>query len=162
MRIIGIDPGYAIIGFAVIDCDRDEELISYGVIRTKAKDSYTDRLREIVENINYLFDNYKPDFMAIEKLFFFKNQKTVMKVSEARGIVLSLAIQKGIPFNEYTPLEIKQTITSYGRASKKQVQQMVKNMLCLDHIPQPDDAADAIACALTHVRQTKLENMDYE
>ena len=150
MRILGIDPGYGIVGFGIIDTHRNNAVVDYGVIETPKEDTFPVRLQRIDESLRVLFETYKPDEVAIEELFYFKNQKTVMPVAQARGVIV-LASQKycGRIF-EYTPIQIKQALTGNGRAEKKQIQFMVKNILGLEKVPKPDDAADALAVALCH------------
>lgn len=150
MRILGIDPGYGIVGFGIIDTHRNNAVVDYGVIETPKEDTFPVRLQRIDESLRVLFETYKPDEVAIEELFYFKNQKTVMPVAQARGVIV-LASQKycGRIF-EYTPIQIKQALTGNGRAEKKQIQFMVKNILGLEEVPKPDDAADALAVALCH------------
>lgn len=151
MRILGIDPGYAIVGYGVIDYNGyDNKVIDYGVIETPKEDPLPIRLQHIEESLRVIFETYKPDEVAVEELFYFKNQKTVIQVAQARGVIV-LASQKlcGRIF-EYTPIQIKQALTGNGRAEKKQVQYMVKSILGLKSIPKPDDAADALAVAICH------------
>lgn len=152
MRILGIDPGYAIVGFGIIDTDKNNAVVDYGVIETPKEDPLPLRLQSIEESLRVLFETYKPDQVAIEELFFFKNQTTVIPVAQARGVIV-LASQKycgcGNIF-EYTPIQIKQALTGNGRADKKQMQFMVKNVLGLSAVPKPDDAADALAVAICH------------
>jgi crossover junction endodeoxyribonuclease RuvC len=151
MRIIGIDPGYAIVGFGVLDYDRPKfGVVSYGAITTDADTEFNTRLMEIYNDTCQIFDQYKPEFMAIEKLYFTTNQKTAIAVAEARGIVLLAARQRNIEIFEYTPLQVKNSITGYGKAVKKQVQELTKNILKLPEIPKPDDTADALAIAVCH------------
>jgi len=150
MRILGIDPGMAIVGWAVLDINKDETAIltAAGSIQTDKNKSDEKRLMEIYQDLCTIIEKYKPDAAGIENLFYFKNQKTVIPVAEARGVIL-LALEKyGIAFNEYTPMEIKQTITGFGRASKQEVAQMVKIMLEGQNIPRLDDTTDAVAIAL--------------
>lgn len=151
MRILGIDTGYAITGFGVIDVkDGEFTVIDYGIIKTESNAEPTERFLDIYEGISELIDKYSPDVFAIEKLFYFKNQKTFVNVLQARGVALIAAIQKDISIAEYTPLQVKQALTGYGRADKGQIQLMVKTRLNLDEIPKPDDAADALAICVTH------------
>ncbi len=158
MKILGIDPGYAIIGYGIIDTNQARQVVDYGVITTPKEDSIAVRLSNIEIALKQLFETYKPDAVAIEELFYFKNQKTVIPVAEARGVIL-LAAQKycGNIF-EYTPMQIKQALTGHGRAEKAQIQFMVKNILGLSAIPKPDDAADALAVALTHAQTSPALN----
>jgi len=151
MRIIGIDPGTGILGFGVIDVERGKaKLVDAGVIRTPVKEDDAVRLLTIYEELTELIKLNKPEYMSVEKLFFSKNVTTAMTVSQARGVVLLCAQQAGIPIAEYNPMQIKQAITGYGKADKKQMQEMVKVILGLKEIPKPDDAADALAAAITH------------
>jgi crossover junction endodeoxyribonuclease RuvC len=149
MKIIGIDPGTGITGFGVIEpLKNNYRLIDAGVIRTPAKQADEIRLQTIYENICEIIDEHKPDVMSIEKLFFAKNVTTAMTVSQARGVVLLAAQQRGLTIYEYTPLQIKQAITGYGKADKPQMQEMVRVLMGLKEIPKPDDCADAIAAAI--------------
>lgn len=150
MIILGIDPGYAIIGFGIIDSEKNNEVIDYGVITTPKEDNIAVRLETIEQSLTYIMEKYKPDVVAIEELFFFKNQKTVIPVAEARGVTLVTCRRYCKNIYEYTPLQIKQALTGQGRAEKQQVQFMVKTILGLPAIPKPDDAADALAVALCH------------
>ena len=160
MIILGIDPGYAIVGYGVIDNSRNNAVIDYGVITTPKEDSIAVRLKTIEDGLIYLIDKYKPEVLAIEELFYFKNQKTVIPVAEARGVIL-LTCQKYIgKIYEYTPLQIKQALTGVGRADKAQVQFMVKTILGLKSIPKPDDAADALAVALCHSQTSPRLNIN--
>jgi len=149
MRIIGIDPGTATTGFGVIEpTNHKYKLIDAGVIRTPAKHEDAVRLQTIYENVCEIIDEYKPTVMSIEKLFFAKNVTTAMTVSQARGVVLLAAQQRGLTIYEYTPLQIKQAITGYGQAEKAQMQEMVRILMNLKEVPKPDDCADAIAAAI--------------
>ena len=158
MVVLGIDPGYAIIGYGVIDTNKSNLLVDYGAIVTPKEDSMPVRLENIDKSLKYLFDKFKPDVVAIEELFYFKNQKTVIAVAQARGVIL-LACQKYCGnIYEYTPLQIKQALTGQGRAEKAQVQFMVKAILGLESIPKPDDAADALAVAICHSQSSPMLN----
>lgn len=151
MRILGIDPGTGILGFGVIDAKGGKtQLVDAGVIRTPAHQADPVRLKTIFDELTEIIKETKPAEMAVEKLFFAQNVTTAMAVSQARGVVLLCGEQAGIKLFEYTPLQIKQALTGYGRADKKQIQEMVKAILGLKEIPKPDDAADALAAALTH------------
>lgn len=151
MRILGIDPGYAIVGFGVLDYDNMRfRVVKYGAITTSPETQFNDRLAEIFDDMNGLFDAFKPDCMSIEKLFFNTNVTTGIDVAEARGVILMSAAKKKIPIFEYTPLQVKVAVTGYGRAEKHQVQEMTRNILSLKEIPKPDDAADALAIAICH------------
>lgn len=156
MIIIGIDPGLATVGFGVIRKETDRiSPVSYGCIRTSSGKQNPERLMEIYDEINELFEKYPPSVVAVEKLFFTNNITSAMSVSEARGVIFLAAQQKNIPVIEYTPKQVKQAITGSGRADKKQVQDMIKRLLGLDEIPKPDDAADGLSIALCHVNFRK-------
>ena len=158
MIVLGIDPGYAIIGYGVLDTSKQNMLLDYGAITTPKEDSMPIRLENIDKSLKYLFDKFKPDVVAIEELFYFKNQKTVIQVAQARGVIL-LACQKYCGnIYEYTPLQIKQALTGQGRAEKAQVQFMVKAILGRNSIPKPDDAADALAVAICHSQSSPMLN----
>lgn len=151
MIILGIDPGIAIVGYGVIDYTGNKfTVIDYGAITTPAGMKVENRLNEIYNSLNVIMDKYKIEFMAIEELFYNKNAKTVINVAEARGVTLLSAARKNIPIYEYTPLQVKQAVVGYGRAEKKQVQQMTKVLLNLEKVPKPDDTADALAIAICH------------
>lgn len=151
MRILGIDPGYAIVGYGVLDYSANHfDVVGFGAITTAADMSFSKRLEVIYSDMCRIIDTYKPDEMGIEKLFFNTNQKTVIDVAQARGVILLPAIQRGIPIYEYTPLQVKSSIVGYGRAEKRQVQEMTRSILRLKEIPKPDDTADAVAIAITH------------
>ena len=156
MRIIGIDPGTGIMGFGIIQVDDQKiELVDGGVIKTPAKEDDAVRLQTIFEELNDIIADTKPAHMAVEKLYFAQNVTTAMTVAQARGVVLLAGRQAGLEIAEYTPLQIKQAITSHGRAEKKQMQEMVRVILKLKTIPKPDDCADALACAITHAFTTR-------
>lgn len=160
MRILGIDPGYAIVGYGVIDVERGNySLVDYGVITTPKEESVPARLCMIEKGLINLIEKYKPDNVALEELFFARNTTTAITVAEARGVLLLTATKYCGNLFEYTPLQIKQAITGYGKADKNQVQQMVKMMLKLKAVPKPDDAADALAVAITHGQTNKMSNM---
>lgn len=152
MRILGIDPGTGILGFGVVEfsAGKSPKMIDGGVISTPPHTPLPERLKEIYEGLTEIIKATKPDAVSIEKLFFARNITTAISVAEARGVVILTAAQNDLPIHEYTPLQIKQTMTGYGRAEKKQVQEMVKIHLNLAQIPKPDDAADALAAAITH------------
>ena len=156
MKIIGIDPGTGILGFGVIELkDRRAVLIDAGVIRTPVHEDDAVRLQTIYDELTDIIATNKPDVMSVEKLFFARNVTTAMTVAQARGVVLLCGKQAGLEIFEYTPMQIKQAITGYGKADKKQMQEMVKAILGLKLIPKPDDAADAIAAALTHSQSVR-------
>lgn len=151
MRILGIDPGTGILGFGVIDVQKGKPLlVDAGVIRTPVKEDDAVRLLTIYEELTDIIAQAKPQVMSVEKLFFARNVTTAMTVSQARGVVLLAAMQAGLEIHEYTPMQIKQAVTGYGKADKKQMQEMVRVLLNLKAIPKPDDAADALAAAITH------------
>lgn len=151
MRIIGIDPGTGILGFGVIDVSKGQsKLVTAGVITTPAHTPLDERLEEIFNGLNQIISETKPEVMSIEKLFFAQNITTAISVSHARGVAMLTGRLAKMEIYEYTPLQIKQTLTGYGRADKKQMQEAVRRELNLEAIPKPDDAADALAAALTH------------
>lgn len=151
MRILGIDPGTGILGFGVIDVQKGKaQLVDAGVIRTPVKEDDAVRLQTIYEELTDIIVQNKPTEMAVEKLFFSRNVTTAMTVAQARGVVLLCGMQASLKIHEYTPMQIKQAVTGYGKADKKQMQEMVKTILGLKAIPKPDDAADALATAITH------------
>ncbi len=157
MLTLGIDPGTATTGFGLITEKNDKlAFIECGTIKTSPKNSAQQRLKLIFQEARALFKRYKPEAVAVEKLFFGKNAKTAIKVGQARGVILLAAAEAGIEIAEYTPLEVKMAITGYGRADKKQIQQMVKTLLGLNFIPKPDDAADALAIAICHQHSYRL------
>lgn len=150
MRILGIDPGTGLLGFGAIETAPALLFLDTGVIRTAPHQPEPERLAIIYQGLQELIKLHKPQAMAVEKLFFARNVTTAMSVAQARGIVLLAAQQSNIPIFEYTPLQIKQTVAGYGRADKKQMQEMVRVQLHLRSVPRPDDAADGLAAALTH------------
>ena len=151
MLILGIDPGYAIVGWGVLRCENGRfSPVGYGSIQTAAGLKVEERLRQIHEGMCEIIERYHPDVMSVEELFWNTNQKTGIVVAEARGIILLSAHEAGIPIFEYTPLQVKQAIVGYGRAEKKQVIAMVTSLLGLKKPPKPDDTADAIAMAICH------------
>jgi crossover junction endodeoxyribonuclease RuvC len=151
MRIIGIDPGTGILGFGVIDVTKGKlKLITAGVVTTPAHTPLPDRLSEIYNSLVDIIHETQPQVMAIEKLFFAQNVTTAISVAHARGVAMLTGQQAGLKIEEYTPLQIKQTLTGYGRADKKQMQEMVRLQLGLKAVPKPDDAADALATAITY------------
>jgi len=151
MRIIGIDPGTGILGFGVIDVVKNKmTLVDAGVVTTPAHTPHDVRLEDIFDSLTEIIATTKPDVMSIEKLFFAQNVTTAMSVSQARGVAILAGRKGGMPVAEYTPLQIKQTLTGYGKADKKQVQEMVRMQLGLKDVPKPDDCADALATAITH------------
>ena len=157
MRILGIDPGYAITGYSIIDYIGNKfNLIDSGAVTTKAGLSFPVRLTKIYDDVSDIIDTYKPDAIAIEELFFNNNAKTAINVAQARGIVLTVGCKKNIPTYEYTPLQIKQAVAGYGRADKIQVQKMVKTILNVDKLPKLDDTTDSMAAAICHAHSSKV------
>ncbi len=151
MIILGIDPGYAIVGYGLVEYKNNRfKALSHGAITTAAGRPFNLRLEFIFDGLNKIIEEYKPSVMAIEKLFFNTNQKTAIDVSQARGVLVLAAQKAGLKIAEYTPLQVKQSVVGYGRAEKKQVQEMTKIILNLDKLPKPDDAADALALAICH------------
>lgn len=151
MVILGIDPGYAIVGYGVIKYEGNKfSIIEYGAITTKAKTPFNERLESIYDELHDIMSRTKPDAMSIEKLFYNNNAKTVIDVSQARGVTMLAAQKHKLDIAEYTPLQVKQSVVGYGRAEKKQVQEMTRVILKLDKIPKPDDTADALAMAICH------------
>jgi crossover junction endodeoxyribonuclease RuvC len=158
MRIIGIDPGTGILGFGVIDVSKNKaKLVTAGVIKTPAHTPLDERLEEIFDSLTEIITETKPDVMAIEKLFFAQNVTTAMSVSHARGVAMLTGRKAKLPIAEYTPLQIKQTLTGYGKADKKQVQEMVRVHLGLQEVPKPDDCADALATAITYSLMARIQ-----
>lgn len=153
MRILGIDPGFATIGFGVLEADRGNcRLIQYGTITTPANMEFSERLRMIYDDMSILLERFNPDVVAIEELFWGHNVTTGIGVSHGRGVILLSIAQRRIPIHEYTPMQIKQAVVGYGLATKQQVMDMTRRLLKMDKPARPDDAADAIAVALCHGR----------
>ncbi len=153
MKILGIDPGMAIVGYSIVDFDGENVvLLNSGSIKTPKEHTESQRLLEIYEDIKTIIEKYKPDIASVEKLFFFKNQKTVMPVAQARGVIMMALEKCKVPTFEYTPMEVKQTLTGYGRADKKEVEQMVKIALNCNVLPSLDDTIDSMAIAICHTR----------
>lgn len=160
MKIIGIDPGIAILGYGVLEYDRNKfRVIDYGAVTTSNKNSLPERLEILYNSLEKLFEFHKPDAVAFEELFFNQNAKTAIVVGQARGVAILSAQKKGINIFEYTPLQVKQAVTGYGRADKKQVQQMVKVLLNLREIPKPDDVADGLAIGICHGHSSHAAEM---
>lgn len=153
MKILGIDPGMAIVGYGMIEVNNDKiELLTSGSIQTDKKLNDSKRLLEIYNDLSQIIQKYQPDCASVEQLFFFKNQKTIIPVAEARGVILTVLEKFNIPTYSYTPMEVKQILTGYGRADKKEVEQMVKLTLNTPDLPKLDDTIDAIAIAICHNR----------
>ena len=158
IRILGIDPGYAIVGFGVLDYDGVRFTpIEYGAVLTEAGTPFPERLKAIHEDVEFIFSKFKPDCMAVERLYFTTNQKTAIDVAQARGITVLSAATRNVPVSEYTPLQVKQSVTGYGKAEKKQVMEMTRQLLGLAQIPKPDDAADALAIAICHGHSVRFD-----
>lgn len=161
MRILGIDPGTGILGFGVIDVSFSSTkpfvMVDAGVVRTPPHTPHDVRLEDIYNSLTEIIEATKPDACSVEKLFFTKNVTTAMSVAEARGVALLVAKQHNVPIHEYTPPQIKQTLTGYGKADKKQMQEMVRVQLGLKEVPKPDDCADALAAAITHALMARVE-----
>lgn len=160
MRILGIDPGTATVGWGVLEVNGSTmAAIAYGHISTSPALPLSERIAEISRDLREIAKRYTPSEASVEKIFFFKNQKTVIAVSQARGAILLTLQTLGIRLSEYTPLQVKQSLTGYGRAEKKQMQIMIKSILKLSEIPKPDDVADALALALCHANSRTYQNM---
>jgi len=160
MLVLGIDPGLAITGYGLVEDDEDHlTLMDYGVITTAPDLSLPQRLKELYEQLTAVVQERRPAVAAVERLFFAKNVRTAFSVGQARGVALLAIANAQMRVYEYTPLEVKQAVVGYGRATKEQVQQMVKMLLRLDIVPQPDDAADAIAIAICHLHSARMKAM---
>lgn len=160
MKILGIDPGTATVGWGVIESDGGKvSSVDFGHISTSKDLPDEKRLAEIARDIEALIKQFEPEEAAVEELFFYNNQKTVITVAQARGVILLTLERFGVTISGYTPLEVKQALTNYGRADKAQVQLMTKNILKLASIPKPDDAADALAIAVCHASRRKMESI---
>jgi len=158
--ILGIDPGYGITGYGLIESAGSRlKALDYGVIETSTDDDFPTRLKTLYTELNKIVKKYKPTLIAIEDLFFYKNVTTAIKVGQARGVIILAAVLARVPIVEFTPLQVKQAISTYGRAGKNQVQQMVKVFLGLESIPKPDDAADALAVAICAANSHRLQNL---
>lgn len=156
MRIMGIDPGIAIVGYGIIDQKMNQLIpVDYGSIQTDASYSTEHRLKLIYDDCTYLFNKYKPEVVGIEKLFFNKNVTTALTVGQARGVIMLAAFNADVKITEYTPLQVKMAVVGYGRAEKKQVQELVKMLLGLSEIPKPDDVADALAIAICEAHSSQ-------
>lgn len=151
MIILGIDPGYAIVGFGLVRPENGRFVpLEYGAILTNADQDFPGRLEIIFNHMTRLMEKWRPDALSIEKLYFNNNKTTAIGVAEARGVILLTASQHGVPVFEYTPLQVKTAVTGYGRAQKPQVMEMTRRLLCLKEVPHPDDTADALAIAICH------------
>jgi len=155
--VLGIDPGTAITGYGLVRSDGEVlSLVDYGVITTPSDRAMPERLQTIYRELTSLIEEHRPTDIALEELFFAKNVRTALNVGQARGVAILAAANAGLKVHEYTPLQVKQAVVGYGRATKDQIQQMVKMLLGLDFVPQPDDAADAIALAICHIHSARL------
>lgn len=159
MRIIGIDPGTALLGFGVIDADNDPELVDFGAVETVVGVPMPDRLLFLYDAITKLIAQYQPDVMSVEQLFFARNVTTAITVGQARGVALLAAAQAKLGVVEYTPSQVKHAIAGYGKADKQQMQEMVRILLGMEYAPQPDDAADALAVALCHAQRRSFAEL---
>ena len=157
MRILGIDPGYAIPGYSIIDYVGNRfNLVSSGAVLTDKNLSFPLRLTKIYDDVSTLIDTYKPDAISVAALFFDNNAKTAINVAQARGVVLIVGCKKNVPTYEYTPLQIKQSVTGYGRADKLQVQKMIKSILNVEKLPKLDDTTDSMAAAICHAHSSRF------
>ncbi len=155
MMILGIDPGYAIVGYGLIDYRNNHfTVVDYGAILTDAGTPFNERLERIYDSLTAIIETYKPEAMSVEKVFYNSNAKTVIDVSQARGVIMLAAQKNKVPVFEYTPLQVKQSVVGYGRAEKKQIQEMTRRILALEKIPKPDDTADALAMAICHAHSS--------
>ncbi|MDY3119199.1 MAG: crossover junction endodeoxyribonuclease RuvC [Peptoniphilus sp.] len=160
MRVLGIDPGLATMGYGIIDVEGNRlRAVEYGTIETQSRTDYPKRLFQIYGELKKIIESRWPDEVAMEELFFNKNITTAMSVAQARGVEILTCMEMGLPIYEYTPLQVKQAVVGYGRAEKHQVQEMVKMFLNLQAIPKPDDAADGLAIAITHIHSSKSKEL---
>ncbi len=160
MRILGVDPGTIVLGYGLIESVRDEmTLVHYDSIKCKARSDMSERLLFLYEGLTLVVDKYKPDVMAVESPFVGENIKSALAIGKAQAIVLLIAAQHGLPIYEYSPAKIKHHVADYGASTKEQMQEMVKLLLDLDEVPQPNDAADALAVAICHLRETRLADI---
>ena len=162
MRVLGIDPGYAIVGWGVVDYQGNRfSPVGFGAVTTAAGVDFEKRLEQVYQGVKEVFETYRPEALSIEKLFYQHNQTTVIGVAEARGVILLAAAQAGVPIFEYTPMQVKQSVSGYGMAVKKQVQEMTRILLHLPTVPKPDDTADALAMAITHCHCARSRRQNY-
>lgn len=162
LRVLGIDPGTATTGWAILE-EKNGKIapLAYGHINTDSKKSDDERILEISKDLKKIIKKYQPEEAGVEEIFFFKNQKTIITVAQARGAILLTLRLNNVKVSNYTPLQVKQAITGYGRAEKKQMQLMTKNILNLEKLPKPDDTADAIAIAICHINSRKINNLKH-
>lgn len=160
MRILGLDPGTATTGYGIVDVEEGEfTAVTYGVIKTPANLEMPYRLQMIQQELQQLLDEYQPDSVGVEEVFFGRNATTAITVGQARGVLLLTLANAGLPIGEYSPPKIKDAVTGYGKADKAQVQMMVRNLLNLEETPRPDDAADGLAVAITHYHYQRFESL---
>ncbi len=160
MLILGVDPGTAITGYGLLEQNGNQLTARrFGVLKTSSDSSLSERLKEIYNNIIDLVIEYKPEVMAVEELFFNKNSRTALAVGQARGVIMLASAMQGVKVAEYTPLQVKMAVVGYGRAEKRQVQEMVRVLLRLDSVPKPDDAADALAIAICHAHSWRCDRL---
>ena len=160
MRILGLDPGTATTGYGIIDIVEGEpQMVTFGVIRTSSKKSTPERLQKIYDELNEVLEEYRPAAAAIEEVFFGRNITTAISVGQARGVLILALAKAGIPIGEYSPPQVKDAVTGYGKADKHQVQLMVRNLLRLEETPRPDDAADGLAVAITHYQHRRYTSL---
>jgi crossover junction endodeoxyribonuclease RuvC len=160
MRILGIDPGLATLGFGIIDQQNNQlQMVDFGCIQTAPNISFPQRIFQVHQQLTTILVNYLPDVVVVEELFFSKNVKTAIQVGQVRGVIILTAMQNGHEVKEYTPLQVKLAVVGYGRATKDQIQKMVKVLLKLSQIPKPDDAADALAVAICYAHSRKFDEL---
>lgn len=163
MRVLGIDPGYAIVGYGTVEYQNNKFYpVEFGAVTTEANTPFEDRLKEVYDQLDIVIKRAKPQAIAIEKLYFTTNQKTVIQVAMARGVILLCAKNNNIPIFEYTPLQIKQSVAGYGKAVKKQVMEMTRILLKLEKVPKPDDTADALAVAICHCHSYRSQLRNFK
>jgi len=157
VRILGLDPGTARMGWGIIEGEEEPSLVAYGVLSTPAGRPLAERLHTLFQALRELVARYRPQAAALEELFFARNARTALAVGQARGSALVALAESGLPVYEYTPLQVKMAVTGYGQAEKAQVQEMVRALLGLERVPRPDDAADALAVALCHFHSARMQ-----
>lgn len=163
MRVLGIDPGYAIVGWGILDHTGNRFTpVAFGAVTTEAGVPFDQRLRQVYEGVTEVIQTYQPEALSIEQLFYQHNQTTVIGVAEARGVILLAAAQAGLPIQEFTPMQVKMAVTGYGKAVKKQVQEMTRILLHLEKVPKPDDTADALAMAITYCHTSRNQLQSFQ
>ncbi len=161
MRILGIDPGYALVGYGIIDVVGNSlKPVKYGCIKTDSKETFYSRMMQINQELKTILAEFEPEELAIEKLFFSRNTSTALDVAQVRGAIIQEALNHNLQVFEYTPVEVKLAVTGYGKADKQQIQQMIKSLLHLVEIPKPDDTADALAIAICHNNSCKIKRLE--